>query len=1199
MGNPSKGNPYGALIEITNLGNGQYKIKSETNIYDNGQWISINETVSIPTATENVLTGSISTTNYNIAGYATLESSGSLNATKLATYKISENYPVTYTINNNQITFQFGSPLVNNISLQSINVPTITKQQLQTLESGQNTNIKPGWYYYPLLGEFIQISYQTIQQPQINWNQLWYGYGSTYQNNSLSTNTQNVTTQQTQILQYSFFSPQILSDIWKDIITIRKNAYNWSNSISNLPIISNIYNIGKDIFYDIYNIGENTTNWVKNKIFSINWGQELNLLNQLQAFGVLYSTGSPLAYILGADLYLKATGAKGKYVSQLNKLSNDIVKATDIAELLVGTMDIGNVIGVGIGATRIGAEAAMDSSELLASESRLYTTAVNMGRLSSSFDTITTGTTQMFKAINPEFIESGEEILTNVKNIGTSENFAVTLIRNAINGIKENPIGYLKEVGIWTGINWASTNIEDWLFGKPVTSLKGQLEILGESAVESATFVTLGRIFESMANPILRSWIKPNEPLSWAIRKRVLYDVGANFIAGVGSSYVGQGVGVLMGLQKGISNTEALLSGGIAAGGTLLFEGIMGLRALKTGNFFNFATDTVPRNVKISDVSLNIIGEDMGTSLYRATGLADYYPRIGGRIITENDIQNLKLMERAFETRGIIRMDNNIDVVNIGNLNIPTYRYAGYLVSTSGENEVYGITEGLFFGFRRPIQSEDPFLYYLEKIQKVRDYLIGKYPEFEKISNTPETGLYLFKTLTSGTYEQTIKGVNEGKTLLESGMEAYFNKLEKNIYDQTILNTQNEIKELQFSENEAKQAMEIASQYYNDALETLNKYKTDIQNILKNDIKNLAKNSEYLTLTNLNELGNYIPPERFNIKPEKLPNPEGINKEILYIEKPLSKFEINNVDFSKNIAGEFEFRAFGKSILSTGDIYTSTYYGHGLEYMGEDNSLSHIGTVYGIEKDLNGKGWYTIKQYGGKKLAEDMYLVYGYGESWDPNVRSMSLPSLESVNGQPLSKEEAQLLLKETIRPPAPPGNNVRPLFSMYAAASIGTNVGNVYNTYINQPSYNYYNNNQPSNIKGKVKPMMNEIININNIKISRQPSIKTLQPTGLSNPTNQLNINTNILKITYLPLLDLFNIRINETQKVTIPTTTTTLKQIFSPPPTPTPPSNPPITEFAPSIILGLQPNKVVIPALNRNVKATYDIFYVLNRLR
>jgi hypothetical protein len=163
---------FGSTLKITNLGNGQYLIKSETPIYDplynNGQWISINETISIPTATVNTSTGNISTNNFNINGTITLLSSGSRNATKLATYDINESFPITYNINKNkdEIIFNISKPKVDNITLQSIDVPTITNQELQALQNGQNTNIQPGWYYDQDTDQFVKIYYQPTQTTQ-------------------------------------------------------------------------------------------------------------------------------------------------------------------------------------------------------------------------------------------------------------------------------------------------------------------------------------------------------------------------------------------------------------------------------------------------------------------------------------------------------------------------------------------------------------------------------------------------------------------------------------------------------------------------------------------------------------------------------------------------------------------------------------------------------------------------------------------------------------------------------------------------------------------------------------------------------------------------------------------------------------------------------------------------------------------------
>jgi hypothetical protein len=156
-GNPSSGNPYGAQLKITNLGNGQYQIQSTTPLYDNGQWLNINETVNIPMASENVLSGSVSAGSYNIKGTATLLSSGSSNASALATYSINETFPITTTTSGSQVTFQIGSPQ-GGISLQSTNVPTLTTQQYQELQQGQMpSGLKPGWYYYPQTGQFIYV----------------------------------------------------------------------------------------------------------------------------------------------------------------------------------------------------------------------------------------------------------------------------------------------------------------------------------------------------------------------------------------------------------------------------------------------------------------------------------------------------------------------------------------------------------------------------------------------------------------------------------------------------------------------------------------------------------------------------------------------------------------------------------------------------------------------------------------------------------------------------------------------------------------------------------------------------------------------------------------------------------------------------------------------------------------------------------
>jgi hypothetical protein len=184
----------GALLKVTYYGNGQYQIESLTPLKVNNQWIDINQAVSTPTAAITYSNGnvqSVTTTGYSTTGTVVVRESGIPGSTALATYNVSVSAPVTSQITNTSIQFSSGTPQTS-INLQSINVPTITSQQLQALQSGQNLNIKPGWYYNPETNEFIKIGYKTITQPQTNLNNLWFGYSS------------QPTNQQTQILQYSF-----------------------------------------------------------------------------------------------------------------------------------------------------------------------------------------------------------------------------------------------------------------------------------------------------------------------------------------------------------------------------------------------------------------------------------------------------------------------------------------------------------------------------------------------------------------------------------------------------------------------------------------------------------------------------------------------------------------------------------------------------------------------------------------------------------------------------------------------------------------------------------------------------------------------------------------------------------------------------------------------------------------------------------
>jgi hypothetical protein len=153
----------GAQFKITYLGNNQYQIQSVGEFYNfndfNNPWTSINETVTVPAYSINQQTGQISTTNLSISGQVTTYGTTNINEPYYtATYNVNETIPVYSSSYSGQIGFWFGNPQ-GGASLQSLSVPTLTYQQYIELANGQMPpGIKPGWYYYPTLHEFVYVT---------------------------------------------------------------------------------------------------------------------------------------------------------------------------------------------------------------------------------------------------------------------------------------------------------------------------------------------------------------------------------------------------------------------------------------------------------------------------------------------------------------------------------------------------------------------------------------------------------------------------------------------------------------------------------------------------------------------------------------------------------------------------------------------------------------------------------------------------------------------------------------------------------------------------------------------------------------------------------------------------------------------------------------------------------------------------------
>ena len=764
-------NPYGALIKITNLGNGQYNIQSTTPINNKGKWISINENVNIPTATENILTGSISTTNYNITGKLSLESSGSLNSTNLATYSISESYPITYTIKNNQITFQFGNPSVNNVSLQSINVPTLTNQQLQALESGQNLNLPPGWYYNPSTGEFIQLSYQTVQQPQINWNNLWFGYSSMYQNNPYwfgyssiqptNTKTTTSTTNQPKILQNSFFTPQLIGDIWNSITTLGSDVYNWFTSLfsSQKPKSSNI-----------------TTSNSPNSNSQIQQSQS----------PVIYTYPSYISGVMTKPVKLS------KQQIEQNELQNIIFKSQMIEQEV--NPKYNQAYG---GPTWLGIDVYANLAQMFAGLGLKQPAQffLNLAEQAKSFGT---------PANVLANVAGLGEILGSIAMVEYSvpEELSGSIGINALNAIKTQltPINFAKNYALTTIPNLIISNAVNYrLTGQPL-SLQQNLQIAAESIPFTFVYSGIGGYYESISNDILGNIISPETSTKLAIASKVLYDTGANFAAGVGSNLAMQGFNNLMGWQNGINLNEALFSGIFSAGVTLGFEGIQGIRAITSGGskgIWSIASGS-PYRYKTSnvDVTFPYREENLLKAKVDITGETTYFPRIGKLTLTSDVLPNVKAKVTPFETEGELNLVKGGSIQNEYGWILTGYGYNGEFITRSGNSVVTANVQGNIPLIIIP--KEYPIELYTQNISNLLNRLESEHPEFKEISYVPWKGLAGFKSL------------------LEGNTYNLFNNYNAYLYNRLLEGPLTISNEFGFTPNEYLNALQYAEQAYNE-----------------------------------------------------------------------------------------------------------------------------------------------------------------------------------------------------------------------------------------------------------------------------------------------------------------------------------------------------------------------------------------------
>jgi len=697
------GNRYGAILEITRNNDGTYSIRSTTPLNINGQWVDINQTVRSPTATITYSNNNIqyiATTGYSTTGNVYLRESGTPGSTTLATYNVNVSVPITHQITDTEIRFSPGTPQVTT-TLQSINVPIITSQQLQN-----NTNLQPGWYYDPETNQFIRLEYRTIIQPQtlgyssLPENRLWYGYSSQSINNQTITN-------QPQILQYSFFNPQVVNEVLSKISNSNTAISNYQTNFNNLGFPSHqnliaarqtIQNWYTNRYNEYVQTLSNPTSDTNIDINEIIVRDRYNLLRNQFSSQTIYNYNIPT---LESYRFASLTNIKNTLPGQtVNYLDKPIAKY----------------------ATKEYLEESKPGAMLI------------LGTLSLPF---------ALPAISA----------------GISAISAKTSLRLSTPVIKELAKEYAVNTGGFTALNLGINEAYSRLTtGKGLTAEQAK-QIIGESVAFAIPFTTFAKGFSLASHPILSTFVKEQTSPTKTILAKSLYDVGGGFVSGTGASFASQGFSKAMGWREDINPYEALAIGSLTGGTTAAIRGFQVLHAAKTGNYGAFATRIIPE--KIGDVSLTpistVVSKDGSIITYYA-GKAIGQPQIGQKVLTQKDIPNIKPIEYQF--LAMERLEPILPKTEpIGNAFMTTMGYRGEFIAQAGVKRTIGKTEGELMGLFVPTEKISLRDYELWVRANFKD-LIKKHPEFIQSKDVPKEGLQLSKQILEGKPIKEIENPN-------------------------------------------------------------------------------------------------------------------------------------------------------------------------------------------------------------------------------------------------------------------------------------------------------------------------------------------------------------------------------------------------------------------------------------------------------
>jgi len=1245
VGNPNQGQ---TPIKITYEGGDAYEIESLGEFYtQNGQEIAINEKVTVPTYSINTVGGEVMTTGIDVSGDIYEIIGGRYKPFVTETYSVNESIPTFWNYSSGQLTFSFGKTL-GGVNLQSINAPTLTYQQYIQLANGQiPSGIKPGWYYYPTLNEFVQVSYQTVQQPQVNWNSLWGGYSSIYQNNPYWFGYSSIQqkTNKPQILQDSFFTPSMISGIWNGITIIGQDIYNGITSLfsSQKPINPNTYNFnypigyntqGSILYRDLTNAYQDIQNWYENnnkqylqtmKLASehpINWGQILERINQPgeittptgQKADLIQFTIPAIGPASVAD-FVGIFGDTGDTISEIGgtlaRLFTNFASPKTLANIIIGA---GESWGSGelISLAETGKPLPTKQALSLAEQGSI------IGAFAGELSALSGSSSPFWASIGEQF---------------TPWNF-----------FKNLGLNIAGNVGVGNILSLATQ-------GKP---LKLQQDIYGieEAGPATLAFSTIAGIFESpyLANNFLKLVTSENSNKYWPIIARIGYDVGANFLAGTTSSLAAQGVGNLIGAQQGINWNEALDVGLFAGALTGLGESFSAFR--NPGGFVK-SFGYYPQEYDIENINAVPIRNDfdenspINVDVY-GYGYGKYAPKLGNRFYTDQDFSNIKSLIKPFSLEGNVNVYQGYIINNEENPEgIATLFYEGNFKTIMDDNIVTARAQGIIP--LKKIATDN-----LEQYQTISNDIVSAISksklQFSELQTVPQQGL----TLVNKAFEGDLIDYVEGSNI--------------NVPNPRYLDWQYPLSRLQTGEWVTNFAIPEKAFPV-----PIGGYETEY---IIAPREGFDLNTGLLYETRV-PLGGYI----------VYPGEEDVYS--IYRTKVPIKPNLN-----ENVNSVLIFREMGAMDTSLGKAYRTSMFGVGATYeTGESSTdVSGITTVGGFSEEIGTKKVFGFVGQSGSVNEPDFLhpgqstqITFGYLKGIDPNLNPETV--MQTLGNLQLTGPTAEIKPQDIISalqessknkvvlPENPPIIKTYPdygfsiinsnystnqnIINQNSNYNIGMSrlpnvngnqqkINKIQNQYVEHPELNIYNIqnglNRIQNTFGNTIWTSNNgqstLETINPLEKYGRNSYYKLQPPGIENIESQNNSiisrnkplesgknslrkeenkmkslrnNENIGQL-IIPEIGLaaFEVYRQETDKtLTTTTTTRTRFKIPLPPPTkpkpttpipPIPPTTPP-REFSPFgfpeiSVMGMPINGLA-PGFGRGVRSMYDIQYALSRLQ